>query len=313
MGNLPVNDAPQKKPTRIACIGECMVELSNISWDNAQAKLDVAGDTLNSAIYLARLLPKAGFEVSFLTRIGQDNISSQVLRRIEGEGIDTSYIGRDPDRNTGLYVINVDACGERTFTYWRSQSAAREMFSKMTPTLSDLGSFDVVFLSAITLAILPTNIRAALIAACGSARDLGRLVVFDSNYRPALWESAKVARQTIDKMWAHCSIALPSLDDERKLHSDLGPDDVLDRIAKFGVAEIVLKSASDGPLLWPRTAAVRYAMAKKVVDTTGAGDAFDAGYLAARLVGKDMITAAQRGHELALKVISRPGAVIPSI
>lgn len=304
---MHINSA--KDMVHICSIGECMVELSGYSETQNCVNLGFAGDTMNTAVHLSRQLDPERFEVSYLTRLGQDKFSDQAIRFLSKEGIQTNHIGRDANRNIGIYSINLDDEGERSFTYWRSQSAAREMFGKGVPALPDLGAFDVIFLSAITLAVLPPHVRTALTSACAAAHAQGRVVAFDSNYRPTLWESAEIARQTIDEMWASCSIAMPSLDDEQKLHPNLSPDQIVDRIAAFGVSEIVLKSGSNGPKLWPKATADSFRIADTVMDTTGAGDAFDAGYLAARLTGKDQVTAAHAGHELASDVISKPGAI----
>lgn len=291
---------------KIACIGECMVELSGIG----HSTIGFAGDTMNTAVYLSRLLDPAGFEVSYLTRLGTDNFSTRAIEFLSSEGIATGHIGRDSDRNIGLYAIDLDDTGERSFTYWRGQSAARGMFGNGLPALSDLSAFDVIFLSAITLAILPPDARTDLIVACGVARDQGRVVAFDSNYRPGLWGSAQDARDTMDQMWGNCSIAMPSLDDELTLYPELTLKQILKRIAAFGVDEVALKSGEIGPTLWPEQASGHFSAAVKVVDTTGAGDSFDAGYLAARLLGETQVNAATMGHNLALKVIAEPGAII---
>lgn len=189
--------------------------------------------------------------------------------------------------------------------------SCREMFSKGTPALSELAGFDVIFLSAITLAILPRSMRANLIAACGAARDQGRKVVFESNYRSALWNSAEEARETMDLMWANCSIALPSLDDEQDLYPDLDADQIIKRIAAFGVDEVVLKSGALGPKTWPMKAAATFPRSDEVIDSTGAGGSFDAGYLAASLAGRNQIQSASLGHNLARKILASPGAIIP--
>jgi len=294
---------------RVACIGECMIELSR---PDGQAGFGVAGDTFNSAVHLARLLPPDRFSVSYLTRLGVDPISYIILSRIVDECVDTSLVGRDDNRMPGIYAITVDSAGERSFTYWRSQSAARTLFSKGRPVPDDLADFDAIFLSAITLAIIAPEARSSLMAACRAARHDGRIVAFDSNFRPSLWESREAALRNIGLMWDAATIGLPSHDDETLLHPGETPDDTVRRIAARGVCEVAMKNGAEGPLLWPPVRRrPRFAPAERAVDTTGAGDAFNAGYMSARLQGLDRTRAALAGHELALRTIAHPGAILP--
>lgn len=296
-------------PVRVACIGECMIELSQLDMTLGQARVGFAGDTLNTAVYLARLRPG----VSYLTNLGGDGFSNQMLMMFADEGLDCGLIGRHPTRLPGIYSIEVDARGERSFRYWREASAARTLFSGIGPSLDDLARFEVIYLSGITLAILPANVRAALVQRLKALRAAGRQIVFDSNYRPRLWPDEATARAAFDAMWAACSLALPSFDDEERLYPGVSLAELVQRIADLGAPEIVLKNGAAGPLIRSggRLVQTNLPRADKVVDTTGAGDSFNAGYLAARLGGAMPLAAAAAGHRLACHVIAHPGGVIP--
>ena len=297
-------------PLTIACIGECMIELSQVDLEGGQAKVGFAGDTLNTATYLARLLPDA--RVSYITNLGMDAFSARMLANFIAEGIDTALIGLHPDRLPGLYSIEIDAAGERSFRYWREASAARTLFSGIGAGLDDLDGFDVIYLSGITLAILPASVRAVLISKLAVLRDAGKTVVFDTNHRPRLWPGAQTARDAFTAMWQASSIALPSFDDEERLYPGTDLAAVLDRISGLGLQEIVLKNGADGPMIRHNGATLQTALprADTVCDTSGAGDSFNAGYLAARLKGADPIHAATAGHALASTVIAHHGAII---
>lgn len=295
----------------IACIGECMVEISSKFHGSNQANLGFAGDTMNTAVYLSRILASKRFNVSYVTRLGSDKFSERALGFLGNEGLDTKLIGQDKNHNIGIHAIDLDQDGERSFTYWRSQSAAKGMFSGGTPSFQDITGFNLIFISAITLAILPPLIRNRLIKFCGRAKSDGCLIAFDSNYRPSLWKNINEARRSIDRMWANCSIAMPSFDDEQRLNPGITALEVIDRIAEFGADEVVLKSGIEGPQTWPDRSLCKFLKSNDVVDTTGAGDSFNAGYLAARLTGESQSGAAQAGHTLALKVIAGSGAIIP--
>ena len=170
----------------------------------------------------------------------------------------------------------------------------------------------MIYLSGITLAILPPSVRAALIATARELKGAGKQVVFDTNYRPRLWLDDATARASFDAMWAATSVALPSHDDEERLYPGLSPLQIVDRIAGFGPQEVVLKNGARGPMIRAHGKTVQTEMtpATRVVDTSGAGDSFNAGYLAARFRGEVPMQAAQAGHRLASAVICHHGAVI---
>jgi 2-dehydro-3-deoxygluconokinase len=296
-------------PARIACIGECMIEMSQIDLDRGTNRLGFAGDTLNTAVYLARL----GCDVSYVTNLGTDAFSSRMVQQFTAEGIRCDLIGRHDSRLPGIYAIETDERGERSFRYWREASAARTLFAGVGASLDDLAGFDVIYLSGITLAILPPEIRSALTATSHDLKRAGKQVVFDTNYRPRLWPDAATARASFDAMWAATSLALPSYDDEERLYPGLSPAGMIDRIAALGPAEVAQKNGAQGPMIRFGGTTVQSALpaAQTVVDTSGAGDSFNAGYLAARLQGQTPEQAAEAGHRLATAVIGHHGAVIP--
>lgn len=297
---------------RFACIGEAMIELSYVDLPRRQAQVAVAGDTYNTAVYLARTLGAHG-RVDYVTALGQDALSDEMISSFRREGLGTDLIPRHPTRTVGLYGIQTDAKGERSFSYWRAVSAARDLFGSIGPDMSALDRFDAVYLSGITLAILPEAVRAELIACCKKLKSTGTQIIFDSNYRPQLWNDPTDARDAMDAMWRATTIALPSVDDEAVLHPDLTSEDLAVRISDLGPEEVVMKQAAAGPLILHAGTRTQTAFprAERVVDTTAAGDSFNAGYLAARAHGADPLEAARSGHELAIQVIGISGAIAP--
>ncbi len=285
-----------------------MIELNNIDLVHGAARLGFAGDTLNTSIYLSRL----GCDVSYITNLGTDAFSTQMLNRFEAEGINCALIGQHETCLPGVYAIETDQSGERSFHYWREASAARTLFSGIGASLADLSGFDVIYLSGITLAILQPSVRAALVACAKALKGAGKQVVFDTNYRPRLWPDDATARASFDAMWAATSVALPSYDDEERLYPGLSPLQIVDRIAGFGPQEVVLKNGARGPMIRHHGKTVQTEMPPeaRVVDTSGAGDSFNAGYLAARFRGEVPLQAAAAGHQLASAVIGNHGAVI---
>lgn len=288
--------------THLLCIGEAMAELRFTADGPA---LGYGGDTFNTAIYAARAL---GGDVAYLTRIGSDPLSDGLLEVAGRAGLFTSGFIRDPERNIGLYAVTTDAAGERSFHYWRSASAARQLFTD-AEDLDLIGTPEIVYLSGITLAVLSPTGRANLRTQLLEVRANGGLVAFDSNYRPGLWESTDAARAEIGALWSITDIALPSLDDEIALYGG-GEAETVARLAAAGCTSGALKRGAMGPLPLTGIAAGPFPPAARVIDTTAAGDSFNAAYLAARLKGRSEADCLAAGHELAARVVMHPGALI---
>jgi 2-dehydro-3-deoxygluconokinase len=298
---------------RVASIGECMVELRHRS--QTELQLAFGGDTLNFAIYLARLTRGRGMRVDYVTALGDDAYSNAMLAMWQSEGIGTDLVSRIPGRLPGLYTIRVDQRGERTFTYWRSAAAARDMLKgeRARQAGEKLAGHDLLYLSGITLSILDDPQRRALIALAEKVREQGGRVAFDSNFRPAGWPDRNEARAAFDAMLERADVALPTLDDEQVLFGVRSALECTERLHERGVAEAVVKLGPAGCYLSSAafTGEVVAEPVGKVVDSTAAGDSFNAGYLAARLLGADPQAAAKLGSAVAARVIAHPGAIIP--
>lgn len=296
---------------RAASIGECMIELS--PRPGGQFALGFGGDTLNTAVYMARL----GIKVDYLTALGDDAFSDQMLAAWQAEGVGTAQVRRLAGRVPGLYLIQTDSAGERRFSYWRDRAPARELFQ--LPDTDALlaaieSAYDLVYLSGISLSLYGDDGRARLTQALDTLRARGGRVAFDSNYRPRNWPDVATARDTMADLLRRSDIALVSADDERALWGDADPAATAKRLQALGPAEIVVKSAGDAAVLLVKGArAVSVAPERDVkpVDSTAAGDSFNAAYLAARLADAPPLDAARAGHRLAAAVIQHPGAVIP--
>ncbi len=296
---------------KIGVIGECMIELFDRG--DGSCLRGFGGDTLNTAIYLARCAGTA-IDVHYVTALGDDPYSDEMLAAWQAEGLFTDCVERLPGGVPGLYLIRTDAAGERSFYYWREQAPARKLFQ--TPganTLEQqLGAFDWLYFSAITLAVLEPAGRRQLLDFLGAFRSAGGKVAFDSNYRPRLWP-ADDAADWVTRAYRNCDLAMPSIDDESALWRDADPASVLARLSELGCAEIVLKRGGDSCLVSLAGARHEYPVAppERVIDTTAAGDSFNAGYLAARLQGGTVEASVGAGQRVARQVIGQRGAVVP--
>jgi 2-dehydro-3-deoxygluconokinase len=293
--------------SKVACIGECMVELKQAG--DGLLSRGFGGDTLNTAVYLARL----GVGTDYVTALGDDPLSDEMIAGWAAERVGTERVVRVPGKLPGLYMIQTDDKGERRFFHWRDSAAARSLMDlpQTQAILDALGDYDLVYLSAITLSLYGAEGRARLFAALKHAREHGTRFAFDTNFRARGWPDLEVARAVFQEAFATADIVLASTEDLLPLYPDMTSEALLTRVPG---AEVVLKLSEPASIL--RLDGVPYPIKAKpveapVIDTTAAGDSFAAAYVAARLVGADPLEAARAGHRLAGVVVCHPGAIIP--
>lgn len=294
---------------RILSIGEAMVELGQ-SDQPGLWRLGIAGDTLNTAWYLRRLLG-ADWQVDYLSRVGTGAFSQQMVDFLAAEGIGTAHVGRDPDREIGLYAISLKD-GERSFAYWRDTSAAKRLADDPAALDAALDGATVAYFSGITVAILPPEGRANLLTALAQAKATGTRIVFDPNLRPRLWTDGDTMRQGISDAAAGADLVLPSFDDEATHFGDADPQATVARYLALGAGQVVVKNGG-GPIRFggaEGSGTITDLPPETPVDSTAAGDSFNAGYLAAILSGADCAKAIAAGHDLSRKVIRHRGALV---
>lgn len=308
---------PETNMVHIAAIGEVMVELAPFPIDTPEAKgrdimaLSFAGDTYNTSVYMARL----GLKTDYVTKLGEDSYSQQIMQRMKNESIGTSMIECVPGRSPGLYIIRNTPDGEREFFYWRKEAPARELFSSTEnceALFQQLKECDCVYLSGITLAIIGEQSRQKLYGVLQRLREANVTIAFDSNYRPRLWQDKQEAQTALLRIMQHTDIALLTLDDEFLLWGDDTIDGCKNRYASCKLRELILKRGAEDAVIISQGSQVHIPVppVANVIDTTGAGDTFNAGYLAARLQGAAAEDAAKQGIRCAGVIIRHRGAVI---
>lgn len=294
----------------VVCVGEVMVELAR--GDDGRFGLGYGGDTFNTAVYLAR----AGIPVAYASVLGDDGFSAAIRALAAAEGIDASAVLTAPGKAPGLYIVTTDAAGERSFHYWRETSPARTLFERegWQEVAARMVEARAIYFSGITLSLYGNAGLGRLLATLEMAAANGVPRIFDGNFRPRGWAGDVARARTVyAEALKRSSLALPTFEDEALLWGDISPAATVERITTYGVGEVVVKAGAAGCLVHAegRTVAVPVEQALAPVDTTGAGDSFNAAYLAARLGGAVPQAAALAGHRLAASVIMHRGAILP--
>ena len=294
---------------RFVSVGECMIEMSG--GEDGQYRLGYAGDTLNTAWYARAQLP-GNWNVDYVTALGDDIYSQQIVDFLADNDLGIGHIQKIEGKRPGLYLIH-QAEGDRHFTYWRGQSAAKLMAEQPGALNDALAGADIAYFSGISLAILNARGRGKLMKAIHLARQSGARVAFDPNERPALWTSPKVMGSTINAAATIADIVLPTFPDEAALFGDASPEAVAQRYLSWGAEEVVVKNGGEPAYVASRESSgwVAPRAGVRSVDPTGAGDSFNGAYLAARAQGSSPLEAAAAAHATAAIVIGHRGALVP--
>jgi 2-dehydro-3-deoxygluconokinase len=294
--------------TTVQAIGECMVEL--VRGASRDVRLGYSGDTYNTSVYLHRAAVQLDtpLQVRFLTGVGADAESRRMRARwrIEHVGDDAIVV---PGALPGLYLISTDDGGERSFSYWRGNSAAARLFAGLD-WIAGVDA-DLVYLSGISLQLMSEESRAALVARLRDLRDRGSRIAFDTNYRPSGWPDVDEARRAMEAVLEVTDIALVTLDDEIALGTCSDLAGCVRRLCDLGVPEFAVKVGAGG--VWVLADDVLTHVPTSPVeplDTTAAGDSFNGGYLAARLADRDPVDAARVGNAIAGRVVLHSGAIV---
>lgn len=294
---------------RFLSIGECMVELSEAG--DGLIRRGFAGDTFNVAYYARKLLP-SGWVVSYLSAVGDDALSGEMLAFMEASGVDASPVRRIAGKSPGLYLITL-LNGERSFTYWRDTSAARQLADDVTHLEEQLAAADVIHVSGITLGILAPAAASHLLQGLRNARTRGAIVSFDTNYRPRLWQGRNDVQEMFLRAGEVASIVLPGLDDEALVFGPCSAADVAGRYRAAGADVVVVKDGARGAIVFDAAGQtpVPAATPPGLIDTTAAGDSFAAAFLARFAQGETAVAAAGFAARVAAEVVSRKGALVP--
>jgi 2-dehydro-3-deoxygluconokinase len=290
-----------------------MVELSSAG-EGGLMRLSFAGDVLNTLWYAQMGFAQFNqdWNAGFLSAVGSDPLSDQMLAFLAKAKLDTSDVRRIHDRRPGLYMIHLDGA-ERSFSYWRDTSAAKLLAADADHLGRAIDKAGALYFSGITLAILSKQDRETMLACLKAAVAAGKPVAFDPNIRPALWANAPEMREAITQAAGCATLVLPSFDDEANNFGDKDPEATALRYQAAGCDVVVVKNGAEDVLIADGN--VRTTLetppVHRPVDTTGAGDSFNGAFLADYLEQLDLVSAVRAAQSCSAKVICHYGALMP--
>jgi 2-dehydro-3-deoxygluconokinase len=297
--------------TSLLCIGEGMLELRKAA--EQHIPYGYAGDTLNAAIYAKRF--NAELSVGFLTGIGLDPYSQGFIDYCQKEGIQTDLFLPSKTANLGIYSIDLDDAGERSFYYWRKGSAATQLVSLMAAHLQSnpLTSPNTVFFSGLTMGILAEQDKGGLFDLLQQFKQQGSKIAFDPNYRHKMWTDKQHAIHWLEKAYAISDVILPGLDEHQELFGHNSAEDIVSYMQPFGFDELIIKCGDEGVKTFDSNnnqQHIPFNPAPIQVDSTAAGDSFAGTYLASRLQGDPILQSIQNADNVARFVVQHPGAIV---
>jgi 2-dehydro-3-deoxygluconokinase len=294
----------------IVILGEVMIELAPLG--EQRYALGTAGDTYNTACTLQGL----GVSAAYVTALGAGAQADRIRSHAASQQLTLAEPDIDTARHPGLYMISTDETGERSFEYWRKDSAASALFkqpSTLLALLEPLKAVPYLYFTGITLALMNDASRQVLLTFLREYRHLGGTVIFDPNFRPALWSGTTEAAAAIGQVQALTDIYLPGFEEEETLFGFTSIDEAAHALLAGSAREVVLKNGAQTCTLIADSTVreVGIEPAQEVLDTTGAGDTFNGAYIAARLAGIAPVDAISFAGRTASEVLRVKGGLLP--
>lgn len=296
-------------PIELITIGEAMVEMSTLEpLDTAtHFTRSFAGDAFNTAIAASRLGTKTGF----ITRLGSDIFADNLRSILKTEHINTSVCPQVIGQ-TGMYLVNRNhqPCHEqKRVQYYRKNSVAKDLCARDINPLY-IQSAKIVLATGVTLA-LSNATKEAVHRAFQIAKENNVITALDPNYRKALWQNEGEALDAINELLPLVDIILPTApNDTQDLISLKKAESATNYFMMKGVDLVVCKDGSNGCYVGYQGKTTHVpAMKIQAMDTLGAGDAFNGGFLHGLLLGKHPIDAARIGNITAGLQCLNPGTI----
>ncbi len=271
-------------PLAIIAIGEALVEIMRTRVDDPLDKpSDFVGPFPSGApAIFADQAARLGHKVGFIGAVGDDDFGTCLLDRLEADGLDISFCPRVPDRATGVAFVTYFSDGSRRFLYHIAHAAAGQM-PELDPDYFKGVGFLHICGSSLSVS---EKMRELCYQAVEFTRAAGGRVSFDPNLRPELLGGAEALRHVCSPVLLASYVVLPSGAEAELLTAVNGSEAACRALLKLGPEVVALKRGADGCTIFTKEQELEVpAFRVEAVDPTGAGDCFDAGFVAGLVEG----------------------------
>ena len=292
--------------TTICSIGECMIEMTNV--EKELYNYSVAGDTLNFTSYLDQSI----FNKFYLTAIGTSDINKGVISFFKKKKINTDLVKKISSKEIGLYLIKNTKRGEKKFYYWRDDSAANFFFNHINKSLFiNKYTFDYIYLTGITLSILDFKNIDKFITNLSVLRKKNSKIIFDFNIRIKRW-SKKNLNLYLNKILPNVDILFCSGEDLVcwKKNNNIKTFQYI--LKKFNIYHAIYRKNEEYNYSFYKNKKymIKNKPIKKVVDTSGAGDGYNAAYLSSFIISNNPQIALNEASKIGAKIVMKKGAIV---
>jgi len=267
------------------------------------------GAPMNTIVGAARL----GLRTGVVTAVGEDPFGMFLIRELEDNGVDTSYVKiKKGMRTTISFVANEPETGERTFIFYRKPWVSGTADSSLSIEDIDMNYISrakILHISGFSLSQNPSG--RVILEAVKQARSLGIRISFDPTLRLDVWRSAETIKRVYRKALRLSNIATFSLEESAFIFGTENPEKVAEKAFKYGVDIVGVKMGSKGAFLQMKTGEKEHLPAFKVkaIDTTGAGDGWNAGLLTGLVREWDLHTCLLVANAVGALVVTKRGAI----
>ena len=295
------------KTLNILVIGELLIDLISKEYvkNLSEAKTfekHFGGSPANIAANLVSL----GINPILLSRVGSDSLGKALVEKLKSQHMETKYIQFDPIYPTSVVLVSKSK-STPDFLPLRGADFHLELSENVEKLIAKV---DLIHFSSWPISREPS--RSTVLSIISLAKKRNVKICFDPNYRKILWEKGENGISFIKKMLKDIFLMKPSLDDAKCLLGDMAPEKYIQAFHQLGVKNVVLTLGKDGALVSNGKAIRKVpSLAKKVVDSTGAGDAFWSGMYYSLLKGNDIFESAKFGSATAAFRVENVGSDTP--
>ncbi len=263
---------------KVVAIGELLIDFvpqqKGCTLDEVTHFERVAGGApANVAAAVARL----GGKAAMISQVGEDAFGTHILKVLQSNGVDTSYVFRTGRANTGLAFVSLDATGNREFSFFRNPSA--DLFLDQDQITADM--FDgCAALHFCSVDLVDWPVRLAHRKAIGLAGRAGAILSFDPNVRLPLWSSPEECQKAIRAFLPYADLVKLSDDEVEFVTGCTDEREAAEKLFAMGCRLLLVTRGADGSAAYtPHAEAFAETLRVPVTDTTGAGDSFIGSFL----------------------------------